>query len=101
MVGCRRLVSIPWDTLSSHINPRCIIFVFLFEQGTLVKPMVLPSPSTGSSVGGGSTALAPLSSSVFSSPVEQHAAELVNERLDNWELTIRTVIDFFTGTFSQ
>lgn len=36
--------------------------------------------------------------SVFSSPVEQHTAELVNERLDSWELTIRTVIDYFSGT---
>ena len=39
-----------------------------------------------------------LDRSPFSSPVESNAVDLVNERLDTWNVTISTVIDYYQGT---
>lgn len=35
---------------------------------------------------------------VFSSPVEHHTVELINERLETWTITLNSTIEYFTGT---
>lgn len=35
----------------------------------------------------------------FATPIEQNSAELINERLDSWTLTLSSAVDYFLGNF--
>lgn len=49
-------------------------------------------------MGGSSLAVGGVTASAFSTPIEQNAVELINERLDTWSITLSSSIDYFTGT---